>query len=78
MKSSGPMNAARSLLGLYREINPELLRKKDRGKNASMNMKTFKATQYGETRVSVGVEGAEVTCIDLCFSCCLNRIRCQH
>lgn len=59
-REKGPMNAARSLLGLYREVNPELLKKKDRGKTASMNMKTFTAPKYGETRVSQGVEGAEV------------------
>lgn len=59
-REKGPMNAARSLLGLYREVNPELLRKRDRGKSASINMKTFTPAKYGETHVSDGVEGAEV------------------
>lgn len=58
-REKGPMNAARSLLGLYREVNPEMLKKKDRGKSASMNMKTFAAPQYGHVNVSSGVEGAE-------------------
>ncbi|KAJ3045511.1 Protein SDA1 [Rhizophlyctis rosea] len=59
-REKGPMNAARSLLGLYREVNPEMLRKKDRGKAATINLKDFKAAKYGEVRVAEGVEGAEL------------------
>lgn len=59
-RERGPMNAARSLLGLYREINPELLKKKDRGKIASINMKTFQATRYGEVHAAQGIEGADL------------------
>ncbi|KAJ3051845.1 Protein SDA1 [Rhizophlyctis rosea] len=58
-REKGPMNAARSLLGLYREVNPEMLRKKDRGKVASINIKNFKAAKYGEVKVAQGVEGEE-------------------
>lgn len=32
-KNKGVMMAARSLIGLFREINPELLKRKDRVKN---------------------------------------------
>ncbi|KNC97444.1 uncharacterized protein SPPG_07365 [Spizellomyces punctatus DAOM BR117] len=58
-REKGPMNAVRSLLGLYREINPEMLRKKDRGKAAVVNLKDFKAPKYGEVHVADGIEGAE-------------------
>ncbi|TPX68745.1 hypothetical protein SpCBS45565_g02932 [Spizellomyces sp. 'palustris'] len=58
-REKGPMNAVRSLLGLYREINPEMLRKKDRGKAAVVNLKDFKAAKYGEVHVADGIEGAE-------------------
>ncbi|KAJ3130286.1 Protein SDA1 [Nowakowskiella sp. JEL0407] len=58
-KQKGAMNAARALLGVYREINPEMLKKKDRGKNATINMKTFVAPKYAQFNVVSGVEGAE-------------------
>src|SRR4051812_16470833 len=45
--SKGIMMASRSLLSLYREINPELLKRKDRGKSVSMSMKDFKAPVFG-------------------------------
>ncbi|KAI8822925.1 SDA1-domain-containing protein [Fimicolochytrium jonesii] len=47
-REKGPMNAARSLLGLYREVNPEMLKKKDRGRSAAVNLKDFKPARYGE------------------------------
>ncbi|KAJ3287922.1 Protein SDA1, partial [Borealophlyctis nickersoniae] len=59
-REKGPMHAARSLLGLYREVNPEMLKKKDRGKAAAVNMKDFKPAKYGEVKVAEGVEGAEL------------------
>ena len=60
-REKGPMNAARSLLGLYREVNPEMLKKKDRGKAASINIKAFKAPVYGHVDVSTGIEGVDVS-----------------
>lgn len=36
-RDKGVMVAARSLLQLYREVNPELLRKRERGKTATVN-----------------------------------------
>ncbi|KAI9101944.1 SDA1-domain-containing protein [Phlyctochytrium arcticum] len=59
-REKGPMNAARALLGLYREINPEMLRKKDRGKAAIVQQKNFVATQYGEVRTVDGIEGLDI------------------
>lgn len=49
-REKGPMMAARGLLALYREINPEMLRKRDRGKNATMALKDgkVKGVKYGQ------------------------------
>ncbi|KAJ3388600.1 Protein SDA1 [Lobulomyces angularis] len=58
-KEKGVITAARGLLGLFREINPEMLKKKDRGKSASINIKTIKAPQFGEVKVFETVEGLE-------------------
>ncbi|KAI9202331.1 SDA1-domain-containing protein [Polychytrium aggregatum] len=59
-RDKGPSIAIRSLLGLYREINPELLKKKDRGKAATMGMKNFVAPKFGEVRVASDVEGIDL------------------
>ncbi|TPX60670.1 hypothetical protein PhCBS80983_g01585 [Powellomyces hirtus] len=59
-REKGPMNAARSLLGLYREVNPEMLRKKDRGKSATVNLKDFKPAQYGEVKAEDLLDGADL------------------
>ncbi|KAF9914811.1 Protein SDA1 [Lobosporangium transversale] len=48
-RDKGVMMASRSLIGLFREINPELLKKKDRGRGATMNMRSLKPSAYGET-----------------------------
>ncbi|KAJ3192667.1 Severe Depolymerization of Actin [Irineochytrium annulatum] len=58
-REKSTMVAGRSLLGLFREVNPLLLRKKDRGKAASLNIKEFKAPQYGAVQVNETVDGAE-------------------
>ncbi|KAG9292268.1 hypothetical protein G9A89_009080 [Geosiphon pyriformis] len=59
-KDKSIMIAARSLIGLYREINPEMLQRKDRGKAISMNIKKFKPLQYGEVRATDHVDGIEL------------------
>jgi protein SDA1 len=59
-REKGPMNAARSLLGLYREFNPTMLKKKDRGKSGSVAVKSFKQVKYGEVDVCETVDGAEL------------------
>lgn len=58
-KSKPVMMAARSLISLYREVAPEMLQRKDRGKTASMEL------QHGEKKglPTFGVENATVTSI---------------
>lgn len=48
---------ARGLLGLFREIAPSMLRKKDRGRNADMSALP---TEYGATAVADRVQGADL------------------
>eukprot|EP00890_Picochlorum_soloecismus_P002101 jgi/Picsp_1/2892/NSC_01117-R1_protein len=48
---------ARGLLGLFREIAPSMLRKKDRGRNADMSALP---TEYGATTIADRVQGAEL------------------
>lgn len=57
----GVMMAARSLIGLYRDVAPEMLKRKDRGKIASMNLQENGAIglRYGEERVGV-IEGLDL------------------
>ncbi|CAG8556062.1 6710_t:CDS:10 [Gigaspora rosea] len=59
-RDKGVMMAAKSLIGLFREINPEMLKRKDRGKIASMNMKDLKPLQYGKIRTTEQIEGIEL------------------
>ncbi|KAG0348631.1 Protein SDA1, partial [Podila humilis] len=56
-RDKGVMMASRSLIGLFREVNPELLKKKDRGRNAAMNMRDYKPSQYGESHNDGDLEG---------------------
>lgn len=58
-KSKPVMMAARSLISLYREVAPEMLQRKDRGKTASMEL------QHGEKKgtPAFGVESSTVTSI---------------
>ncbi|KAH8677857.1 SDA1-domain-containing protein [Xylariales sp. PMI_506] len=60
-KDKGVSMAARGLLSLYREKGAELLMRKDRGKTASMNLKTGESRQrkFGEEEVG-GIEGLEL------------------
>ena len=57
----GVMMAARSLIGLYRDVAPEMLKRKDRGKAASMNLQENGAIglRYGEERAGV-IEGLDL------------------
>ncbi|KAG2186655.1 hypothetical protein INT44_002879 [Umbelopsis vinacea] len=55
-RDKGVMMGARSLIALYRDVNPELLKRKDRGKEASVSIKDFKALQYGSADAT-GAEG---------------------
>lgn len=58
-KSKPVMMAARSLISLYREVAPEMLQRKDRGKVASMEL------QHGEKKgtPTFGVDSSAVTSI---------------
>ncbi|KLO86635.1 SDA1 protein, required for normal organization of the actin cytoskeleton [Fusarium fujikuroi] len=60
-KDKGVMMAAKGLLSLYREVGAELLKKRDRGKNATINLKAgFQAQRkFGEEDVG-GIEGLEL------------------
>lgn len=57
----GVIIAARSLIALFREINPELLPKRERGKTASMELAAGekKKPVYGATAVAKGVDGTQ-------------------
>ncbi|EKX41505.1 hypothetical protein GUITHDRAFT_112478 [Guillardia theta CCMP2712] len=55
-KEKSVVNAARSILKLFREVNPGLLRKKDRGK--SFNKKG--PPKYGEVRGQTRIDGIEI------------------
>eukprot|EP00177_Eucheuma_denticulatum_P001432 GFKZ01002582.1.p1 GENE.GFKZ01002582.1~~GFKZ01002582.1.p1 ORF type:complete len:748 (-),score=122.75 GFKZ01002582.1:493-2736(-) len=62
-KDKGVMMAARSLLALYREVNPQLLHKKDRGRSGAEMVQRGvggSARAYGEMKYATGVEGAEL------------------
>lgn len=60
-KDKGTMMAAKGLLSLYREVGADLLKKRDRGKAASMGIKagTIKERRFGEEEVG-GIEGLEL------------------
>ena len=60
-KDKGVMMAAKGLLSLYREVDPDKLAKRDRGKSATMGLKsgTIKERRFGEQDAS-GIEGLEL------------------
>ncbi|KAI8960486.1 SDA1-domain-containing protein [Daldinia sp. FL1419] len=60
-KDKGVMMAAKGLLSLYREKGAEMLRKKDRGKDATMNLRSggLKQPKFGEENVGE-IEGLEL------------------
>ena len=47
------MMAAKGLLSLYREVGADLLKKRDRGKDATMGIRagTIKERRYGEEAI---------------------------
>ena len=61
---AGVAIAARALISLFREVDPTLLHKKDRGRTAQENMDTFTVPRYGDQRAVDHVPGAEVRCTD--------------
>jgi protein SDA1 len=60
-KDKGVMMAARGLLSLYREVNPEMLPKKDRGKEAALGLRSGerKERRFGEEAIGE-IEGLEL------------------
>ncbi|CEI65415.1 Protein SDA1 [Fusarium venenatum] len=60
-KDKGVMMAAKGLLSLYREVGAELLKKRDRGKNATINLKSGIQAQrkFGEEEAG-GIEGLDL------------------
>ncbi|KAH9896292.1 SDA1-domain-containing protein [Xylariomycetidae sp. FL2044] len=60
-KDKGVMMAARGLLSLYREKGADMLRKKDRGKDATIGLKSgdLKQRKFGEEEVGE-IEGLEL------------------
>ncbi|KAK4142034.1 uncharacterized protein C8A04DRAFT_13587 [Dichotomopilus funicola] len=60
-KDKGVVMAAKGLQSLYREVYPELLQKKFRGKQATMGLRTgeVKQRQFGEEEQG-GIEGIEL------------------
>ena len=60
-KDKGVMMAAKGLLGLYREVGADMLKRKDRGKEAAMSPRAgdLKERRFGE-EVSSGIEGLEL------------------
>ena len=60
-KDKGVMMAAKGLLSLYREVDPELLKKRDRGKDATMGLKagTLSFKKYGQEQAGE-IEGLDL------------------
>lgn len=58
----GVITASRGLLQLFREVNPSILKRKERGKLAAMGMSTGKeALKYGQSNEAAsGIEGLEL------------------
>lgn len=60
-KSKAVMMAARSLITLYREVAPEMLTRKDRGKVASIELQNNKNNENGKAGLQYGVESSVVS-----------------
>ncbi|EGY16542.1 hypothetical protein VD0002_g4891 [Verticillium dahliae] len=60
-KDKGTMMAAKGLLSLFREVGADLLAKKDRGKDATIGLKTgeVRKKRFGEQEAG-GIEGLEL------------------
>lgn len=60
-KDKGVVMGARGLLSLYRDLNPEMLKRRDRGKEASMGLRSGdkKEKRFGEQEAG-GIEGLEL------------------
>jgi protein SDA1 len=63
-RDKGVVNAARSLISLYRDVAPEMLQRQDRGKEVSMTMSAGQPNQkiqFGvERNITTGIAGLEL------------------
>ncbi|EGS23075.1 uncharacterized protein CTHT_0015620 [Thermochaetoides thermophila DSM 1495] len=61
-KDKGVMMAAKGLQSLYREVYPEMLQKKFRGKEATMGLRAgeIKPLKFGEEEAAEDIEGIEL------------------
>ncbi|KAJ3089538.1 Severe Depolymerization of Actin [Physocladia obscura] len=59
-RDKGSMMAVRALLALYRDVNPQMLKKKHRGKSASMNLGKIEAPSFGSVKIMDMIEGADL------------------
>jgi protein SDA1 len=61
-KDKGVMMAAKGLLSLYREKDPEKLKRRDRGKDAAIALQTgdFKQIRFGEVHAHENIDGIEL------------------
>lgn len=61
-KDKGTMMAAKGLLSLYREVGADMLHKRDRGKEATMGIRSGerKERRFGEEDTAGGIEGIEL------------------
>ncbi|BEJ11736.1 hypothetical protein CspHIS471_0201960 [Cutaneotrichosporon sp. HIS471] len=60
-KDKGVATAAGGLLQLFREVNPGMLRKRDRGKTATMGLIDGQVAAYGYSKIAAeGIEGLEL------------------
>ncbi|OQV13785.1 Protein SDA1-like protein [Hypsibius exemplaris] len=58
-RNKNVMSAAKSLVQLYRHIDPNMLRRRDRGRPA-VGAEDLKLAEFGEVRAANYIEGAEV------------------
>lgn len=57
-KDKGVVTASRGLLQLFREVNPGLLKRRERGKAATMGLTTDQVPEFGHTRSNPdGIDG---------------------
>ncbi|KAK8853190.1 hypothetical protein IAR55_003892 [Kwoniella newhampshirensis] len=60
-KDKGVVTASRGLLQLFREVNPGMLKRRERGKAASMGLIGSQVLAYGHSKdASEGIEGLEL------------------
>nr|ASF90233.1 hypothetical protein SPAR01257 [Bartheletia paradoxa] len=60
-RDKGVAAASRGILQLFRDVNPGLLRRRERGKAASMGMKDTKPLPFGHSRdAATGIDGLEL------------------